>query len=154
MEKQNYHSSITVNTDAKKVFENISRVSSWWAAGFEGQAKNPGELFTVRFGETFVSFRIVETIPGKKIVWQVIDCNLHWLSDKKEWNHTKINWDISQRGDKTQIDFTHIGLVPGIECYNDCKKGWDFFIQESLFKLITEGKGLPEVPKTARESVS
>jgi hypothetical protein len=154
MEKQNYHSSITVNTDAKKVFENISRVSSWWAANVEGHAKNPGDLFTVHFGETFVSFKIAEAIPGKKIVWEVIDCNLHWLSDKKEWKYTKINWGIAQKGDKTQIDFTHVGLVPGIECYNDCKKGWDFFVQESLFKLITEGKGLPEVPKNARETVS
>jgi hypothetical protein len=151
MEKQNYHSYITVNADAKKVFTDISRVSSWWAADFEGDAKNPGDLFSVHFGETFVTFKIAEAIPGKKIVWEVVDCHLHWLADKKEWKYTKIIWQVSPKGGQTQIDFTHIGLVPGIECYNDCKKGWDFFVQESLLKLITEEKGLPEVPKNARQ---
>jgi hypothetical protein len=154
MEKQNYHSCIMVNADAKKVFENISRVSSWWATDFEGHAKNPGDMFTVHFGETFVTFKIAQAIPGRKIVWEVVDCNLHWLSDKKEWKNTKINWEVSSKGDQTQIDFTHIGLVPGIECYSDCTKGWNFFVQESLLKLISEGKGLPEVPKNSRQSVS
>ena len=40
---------------------------------------------------------------------------------------------------------THVGLVPGIECYEDCEKGWDFYIKESLFKFLTEGKGLPGI---------
>jgi len=39
---------------------------------------------------------------------------------------------------------THIGLVPGIECYNDCEKGWDHYIRDCLFKLITTHKGIPE----------
>jgi hypothetical protein len=38
---------------------------------------------------------------------------------------------------------THIGLVPGVECYEDCKKGWNFYVGESLFRWMTEGKGLP-----------
>jgi hypothetical protein len=37
----------------------------------------------------------------------------------------------------------HIGLVPEIECYTSCVKGWDQYVKGSLFKLLTEGKGLP-----------
>jgi len=44
---------------------------------------------------------------------------------------------------------THIGLVPGIECYERCNEGWNHFIKESLFSLITEEKGLPEGKKAA-----
>ncbi len=40
-----------------------------------------------------------------------------------------------------------MGLVPEIECYNDCVKGWNFYVNESLFKLMTEGKGIPERKK-------
>jgi hypothetical protein len=59
--------------------------------------------------------------------------------------------DAATENLETRIDFTHVGLLPGIECYNDCSKGWNFFIKESLFKFITEGKGLPEVPKKVLE---
>jgi len=71
------------------------------------------------------------------------------LNDKKEWNGTKIVWKISKRDYLTQIDFTHIGLVPEIECYDNCVKGWNQYVKESLFKLITEGKGKPEKQKVS-----
>ena len=85
-------------------------------------------------------------IPDKKIVWQVTDCNLHWLKGKKEWNDTKVVWEVSpENKSTTRIRMTHSGLVPGIECYDDGKKGWDFFVGESLRKLLTENKGLPDL---------
>jgi hypothetical protein len=84
-------------------------------------------------------------IPGKKITWQVIDCYKHWLKDKKEWKGTAITWKISAKENETQIDFTHIGLAPGVECYKGCEGAWNFYIKESLFQLLTEGKGEPEL---------
>ena len=150
MKGQNYHNSIVANITAKDALENISRVPKWWATNFEGNSQKLNDIFTVRFGETFVTFKIAELVSDKKIVWQVIDCYLHWLTDKKEWKGTKIDWEISTKNNSTQIDMTHIGLVPEIECYKDCKKGWNFFVGESLLKLITEGKGLPETPKVSR----
>ncbi|HEX9508979.1 MAG TPA: SRPBCC domain-containing protein [Puia sp.] len=150
MEKQDFHSSITANVDAKRAFESISRVSEWWAKNFEGNSQKPGDVFTVHFGETFVTFKVVEVVADKIFTWQVIDCHLHWLADKKEWKDTKIKWEVSTHDHATQIDFTHIGLVPEIECYDNCTKGWSFYVKESLFKLITEGKGLPDVPRSSR----
>jgi hypothetical protein len=38
---------------------------------------------------------------------------------------------------------THAGLVPGIECYENCQKGWDFYLRESLQKLLRENEGVP-----------
>jgi hypothetical protein len=91
-----------------------------------------------------VTFKISEVIPDKKIVWQVLDCYLHWLQDKTEWNGTSIVFEISQAGDLTQVTMTHIGLVPGIECFDQCQIGWNHFIKESLFKLLTEHAGVPQ----------
>jgi len=151
MKTQDYHSSITTTIDPKKAFESISRVPEWWTSHFEGRSQNPGDVFTVRFGETFVTFKVTEVVPGQKVSWLVTDCNLHWLSDKKEWKDTRIVWEVSTRDNLTQIDFTHIGLVPAVECYENCEKGWNFFIKDSLFKLITEDKGLPDAPREVRE---
>jgi len=35
------------------------------------------------------------------------------------------------------------GFGSGVECYGNCKIGWDFCVGESLLKLLTENKGLP-----------
>ena len=58
-------------------------------------------------------------------------------------------WEVSTEKGATKISMAHVGLVPGIECYEDCKAGWDFYVGESLLKLLTENKGLPD-----RESAS
>ena|SRR5664279_3238039 len=144
MKKQDYNVSITVNAPAQKAFEQINNVSDWWSKIFEGHSQKVNDVFTVHFGETFITIKIIEALPGKKIHWQVIDCYKHWLKDKKEWKGTEMTWEISAEKNRTQINFTHLGLVPGMECYNGCEKAWDFYVKESLFKLLTEGKGVPE----------
>jgi len=145
VKEQHYHTSITVNVRAQEVFKSINSVSDWWTKVFEGDSEKLNDVFTVRFGETFITMKIVELVPYKKILWHVIDCNKHWLQNKKEWKDTEMSWEISQEKNTTHIGFTHIGLVPGIECYNGCEKAWNFYVNESLFKLVTEGKGMPEL---------
>jgi Activator of Hsp90 ATPase homolog 1-like protein len=144
MKKENYNAVITAKVSTHEAFGNINQVSKWWTENIEGRSEKLNDIFTVRFGETFVTFKITELVPDQKLVWLVTDCNLHWLQDKKEWKGTKISFELSGEKNMTQISFTHIGLTPGIECFNDCRKGWDQYIKDSLFRLITEGKGLPE----------
>ena len=145
MGKQDYTISLTVNITAEEAFKAISRVTEWWAIDFEGSSEKLDDVFTVHFGDVWVTFKIVEVIPNKKIVWLVTDCYLDWLKDKKEWKDTRVSWEVSTDKESTQIRFTHIGLVPEIECYNDCEEGWNFHIGKSLFNLITEGKGTPDI---------
>lgn len=148
MKQQNYHCSITANITAKEAFQRITRVSEWWSENIEGNFKKLNDVFTIHFvfGDSFV-IKIVELVPDKKIVWLVTDCNLTWIKDKKEWKGTKISFEISTDNNSTHVNFTHIGLVPGIECYNGCVGGWNQYIKESLFKLLTEGKGEPDRKK-------
>ena len=58
-----------------------------------------------------------------------------------------MSFEISTRDNKTQISFTHIGLVPEVECYDMCVKGWDQYVKGSLLELITVGKGQPQKKK-------
>lgn len=144
METGNYTATITVNATPETAFEKIAKVDGWWAKKFTGRALNVNDTFKVDFGDTFVDFKITESIPGKKIVWYVTDCNLHWINAKKEWNDTKVVWDISSKNNTTQIKMTHVGLVPGVECYEACKPGWDGHVKESLLAFINENKGKPQ----------
>jgi len=144
MEKKNFHRTITVNASAKEAMNKISEVNLWWAKNFSGSAKKLNDKFSVHFGDTFVDFQISELVPDKKVVWKVTDCNLHWIKAKKEWKNTEVVFEISSENKKSKIDFTHVGLVPGVECYNDCETGWNGHVTMSLANLINEGKGQPE----------
>ena len=144
MKNGNFHRTITVKASAEEAIREISHVNLWWAKNFKGKAEKQNDKFSVQFGNTFVNFQVSELVPNKKVTWKVTDCNLHWIEAKKEWKGTELVFEVFEKENVTHIDFTHIGLVPGIECYSDCEAGWNGHITNSLVKLINEGKGTPE----------
>src|SRR4026208_2357835 len=121
MKEQDYHTSVMVDATAHEAFESINSVTKWWTENLEGSSQKPGDEFTVRFGDVHYSRqKLVEVIPDKKVVWLVIDSKLNFIEDKQEWTNTKISFEISTQNNKTEILFTHIGLVPEIECFGAC----------------------------------
>jgi len=140
--EQSYHSSIVVNASANEAYDKISRVNEWWAPNFEGSTKNLGDVFSLRWGDTFVTFKIAEAIPGKKVTWLVIDSYLPWQNDKTEWTDTEVVFEISEENNTTKVGMTHIGLTPDVECYQNCESGWNHYIKTSLFKFLEEGQGV------------
>jgi hypothetical protein len=144
MKEEDYHTSIAVDATAHEAFKSINSVSKWWTENLEGSSQKLGDEFTVRFGDVhFSKQKLVEVIPDKKAVWLVTDSKLNFLKNKHEWTNTKIIFEIAENNGKTQINFTHVGLVPEVECYNSCTNAWGQYIKGSLFKLLTEGKGTP-----------
>ena len=144
MKKQNYNVSITVNATAQEAFKSINNVTKWWTENLEGSSQKLNDEFTVQFGDVHYSKqKLVEVVPGKKVVWLVTDSKLNFLKDKQEWTNTKISFELSKLDDRTQIHFTHMGLVPEIECFDACSNAWSQYIQGSLLNLITTGKGQP-----------
>jgi len=91
------------------------------------------------------SQKITELVPGKKVVWHVLDSRLNFVKDKTEWNGTDIVFDIAKKDDKTELRFTHVGLVPALACYGDCSDAWGYYIKDRLKRLITTGKGQPHL---------
>ncbi|MDB5258660.1 MAG: ATPase [Chitinophagaceae bacterium] len=144
MKAKDYTAILTVNATPQEVFQHINNVTLWWTDELKGQSKKLNDVFTVQFADMHVSTqKIIELIPDQKVVWLVTDSNLSFIQDKNEWTNTSIHFDITSQQNKTQLQFTHVGLVPEVECYKDCTKGWDYYIKGSLFKLVTEGKGTP-----------
>ena len=144
MKNQDYKKTFTSDVNSKKAFANIVDVSGWWTNSFKGSAMNSGDEFEVNFSATWVKFKVVESIPYEKLTWLVTSCNLDWINNKTEWKGTKLLWEIFPGNGETEISMTHIGLIPAAECYKDCRKGWNFYIEKSLYRLLTENKGLPD----------
>jgi Activator of Hsp90 ATPase homolog 1-like protein len=143
MKNKSFTTTILVNSSAKDSLKKINEVEKWWAKKVKGKSEKLHDKFKVDFGTTWVDFEISELIPNKKVVWKVVDCNLEWIDNKKEWNGTDVVFEISEKKNQTQIDFTHVGLIPSCECYEDCETGWTGHICNSLVQFINEGKGMP-----------
>ena len=62
----------------------------------------------------------------------------------REVKDTRVVFEISSNGPARTVTMTHDGLVPGIECYENCEKVWGFYIGGSLQKLLTENQGIPD----------
>jgi regulator of RNase E activity RraB len=140
---QNYSISFMVDQSPEEVFDAINNVRGWWSEEIEGNTDKLG-VFKYHFKDIHrCTIKITELVPGKKVVWHIVDNNFSFVEDKSEWIDTDIVFEISKNGDKTDIRFTHIGLVPQYECYSVCSDAWGTYINGSLSSLITKGKGQP-----------
>src|SRR6478735_11400748 len=136
MKTKDYSLLLTVDAPAHEVFENINNVTQWWTEDLVGDSKKLNDEFTVRFfDDVHVSTqRLVELIPDKKVVWLVTKSKLNFIKQQDEWTGTKIVFEITTKDNKTQVQFTHIGLVPEVECYEACTGygGWERYLKGSL----------------------
>jgi hypothetical protein len=144
MNNQNYMATIEVSKSPKDVFKHILDVSKWWTKDFEGQSTKLNDEFIINHGHPHYSkHKLIEVIPDKKVVWFVSDSKLNWIErDKYEWTGTKMIFELTPKGDKTVLNFTHQGLVPEKECYERCAQGWNMVIKEWLFNFINDGKAI------------
>jgi hypothetical protein len=141
---RSFTTSITVDQSPGEAFAAINNVRAWWSGEIEGDTNKLGDEFTYRYEDVhFSKQKITELVPAKKVVWHVEESFLSFVKDTTEWNETEITFEVSPIGDQTEVRFTHRGLVPEFECFNDCSNAWGFYVQESLRNLITTGKGQP-----------
>ena len=69
-----YQHHLTVRATPEQVYEAILRVTEWWTVTTEGNSKDVDDEFTVQFGDVHLTKqRITEAVPGKRIVWRVIE---------------------------------------------------------------------------------
>jgi hypothetical protein len=146
MENRNFTTALLVDQTPEEVFAAVNNVRGWWSKGIKGGTEKLNDEFEFEVKDVHYSKqKLVEAIPDKKVVWLVTESNLTFTKDKGEWTGTKVIFDISKKGDKTQLTFTHEGLVPEVECYGACSPAWTEYIQHSLFRLITTGIGDPNL---------
>ena len=146
MTTTDFKTTMLVGQTASEVFNAINNVRGWWSEEVEGSTSHLNDEWTYHFEDVHrCKMKIIEFIPNKRVVWLVMDNHFKFTKDKNEWIGNKIVFDITEKENKTQLQFTQVGLVPEYECYDICKNAWGTYIQKSLRNLIATGRGEPNV---------
>jgi uncharacterized protein YndB with AHSA1/START domain len=144
MKKKDFSTTFLVDQSPEEVFDAINNVPGWWSEEIDGSTDKLGAEFKFHYKDFHRSTqKITEFVPGKKVVWHVSEAKLNFVKNKTEWTGTDVVFEIKRKGKKTELRFTHVGLVPAFECYGDCSGAWGLYINDSLRSLITKGKGQP-----------
>jgi hypothetical protein len=140
----NYTYYFTTFKSPKEVFEFISDIKKWWTGFYEeiitgsSQQLNDEFTFSAGGGMHLTTQKLIEFIPDKKISWVVTESQLSFLENVREWENTKITFDISTNADITMVTFTHHGLEPSKECYDQCSSAWSNYLNQ--LKVTLQGK--------------
>ena len=154
MTTTDFTTTLVVSQTPAEVFNAINNVRGGWSEEIEGHTDKLNEEFIYHYKDVhIVRMKIIEFIPGKKVTWLVLNNYFNFTKDKKEWIGTKIHFEIAEKDNQTEIDFTHEGLVPEYECYDICHDAWTGYIKNSLRDLVITGKGKPN-PKEEPNSFS
>src|SRR5437868_7105834 len=116
MTKPDFTTTLLADQSPEEVFNAVNNVRGWWSEEIEGDTDQLNAVFDYHYQDVHrCKMKIIEFVPGKKVAWQVLDNYFKFTEDKTEWIGTTIVFEITQKDDKTQLRFTHLGLIPGYE---------------------------------------
>ena len=137
----------TVDQTPEQAFAAINDVRGWWAGPpaptdpqITGRTDALGEEFGYVVSDVHYStFRITELEAPSRVAWLVLDSRLTFIEDEQEWDGTTVTFDVAEHDGRTQVTFTHVGLVPEQECYDVCNDAWSSYVLGNLRRLIETG---------------
>jgi len=140
MNDQSLSIGFTVDEDPEQVFAAINDVRSWWSGDIDGTTDEIGSEFTYTYEDLHHSTqRIIDLVPGRLVTWHVVEASIRFVEDETEWTNTVIRFDITPRGPRTEVRFTHVGLVPDSECFDSCSTAWTYYVGTSLRNRVSGG---------------
>jgi uncharacterized protein YndB with AHSA1/START domain len=109
-------------------------LAAWWTNDTQGDGKVGGVL-RFRFGAGGFDMKVLELVPPRRVLWQVVDGPPEWLG-------TTVSFELRQEGDWTIVLFKHQGWKEPVEFMHHCSTKWAAFLL-SLKSLLETGKGAP-----------
>jgi hypothetical protein len=119
-------------------------IRRWWTAVTRSERRGD-ELQLFMGGDGPAVVVTVDHVPGTSdVTWLVTDCPV-----MADWVGTKPSFSVQQHDDGTcTLAFRHVGLSPALECFDQCRAGWNHFMP-SLHQFLETGEGRPNEPRDA-----
>ena len=113
----------------------LDGLAAWWAP-VTGDPGAGGELTFTFSTHGTNTVRVLSSGPTE-VVWESI------VSEPApEWVGTRMVWEIAPDSTGSELRFTHLGLTPELDCYDDCHSGWSHFVA-SIAGYVDRGVGMP-----------
>lgn len=139
-DQHSFTTQFAITQRPQTVFEAICNPRSWWSGEISGSSHRLGDIFTYRYKDLhFSRQQVAELVPFQRVAWKVLEADLAFVADRREWTGTTITFDIAERAGQTELVFSHLGLVPQVECFDTCVDAWTALIQGSLREVIETG---------------
>jgi uncharacterized protein YndB with AHSA1/START domain len=141
LENNDYTFVIDSSKTAATIFPILLDVRQWWSGLFgeqiEGHSNKSDDEFTFSAGDGihYSKQQLIELIPNQKITWLVTESTLGFLKKKDEWTGTSFGFTLLPLDNGTKVIFTHKGLTPPIECYEQCTSAWSQYLNNLAMKL-------------------
>jgi hypothetical protein len=91
----NYTTTFTVDQTPQEAFDAINNVRGWWSQAVEGSTDQSGSVFYYHYQDVHrATFKITELMPGRKVVWHVLNNDFNFIKDKNEWIGTDVVFEI------------------------------------------------------------
>jgi uncharacterized protein YndB with AHSA1/START domain len=113
----------------------LDGLTGWWASTAEGVTTTGGEFRLYFAGLTETITMRVQAAEPSCVVWT---CLRH--TGLPDWDGTRLffTWDERADGD-TVLQFRHEGLTPELDCFEQCRAGWDHFLSSLATYLAGRG---------------
>jgi hypothetical protein len=134
----------TVDRGPHHVWGAVVSVADWLSRELQGDTATVGAEFTYHYQDVHrCRFRVEEAVPGRRLVWRVLENHFNFTKDPTEWVGTQVIFTLTEQDGATRLDFEHRGLVSAYECFEICRDAWTGYLTGSLRELILTGKGQP-----------
>jgi uncharacterized protein YndB with AHSA1/START domain len=121
--------------DVYTALTTIDGLSRWWTRDTSGET-GVGGVIAFRFSAGGFDMKVVELVPGKRVLWEVVE-------GPSEWVGTHVSFELSQAGEYAIVLFEHRGWAEPVEFMYHCSTKWGTFLL-SLKQLLETGQGAPD----------
>lgn len=144
MNEDSFTQTLLLDARPEAVFAAVANPRAWWSEQIEGVTDRLGGEFVFEVpGIHYTRFTITEFEPNAAVAWHTEEARLTFVADQEEWTGTDVLFELTPRDGRTELRFSHRGLVPEFECYDACSTAWSSYLAGSLARLAETGVGDP-----------
>lgn len=123
---------LTTNCSPKELFDALTTeegIGSWWDQPNKVQ-ENGNTFLEFRPGEDHgvLKMHVLEQSPNSSVMWQCISTHPS-SSPASAWTGTKLSFQISEKNEKTTLNFIHSGWDENSRFYAFCNYQWGKALQ-------------------------
>lgn len=99
--EEQFHDHVSVPQSPDDVFAAINNVRAWWSPAIDGATDTLGAVWDYAYLDVHrCRLKITELVPGKRVVWHVVENHFNSVKDKSEWTDTDIASDATFTQDR------------------------------------------------------